>query len=123
MSRIDFASLRSKHPELAAALDQLRQWLARHPGLRFFDANRVAKEIEGLSAADLLFALSTLAAEGELKLYYRVRPPNRGTFLEEAYTKIADIPHELRDAYQVPFTLDDAEIVPVFTAEEASGLR
>jgi hypothetical protein len=122
----DFASSRSKYPELAPIFDQLEAWNRQHQHLPFFDVATFRRLHPEVDLARLLVVLEALVEDGILSERVAVvAPTNYALALDEegyqtgVYESEEEVPDQLYDTALTPFDADRGEFVPVYTG--ASG--
>jgi hypothetical protein len=117
MSQINFEPIAEQHPELAAVIRAIQNWIVRMVGVKFLELARMARDLPKIPPEQLVLALEALIFHDQLREVFRVRDPNRD-LLPDNYDDPTEIPDKLLsrdDGYQ--FKLADGEIVHGFLLE------
>jgi hypothetical protein len=113
MSPINFDTLATEHPDLAAELAKLQTWERAHQWVRTIDLRRLANEVRNVDARALARALYVLVDHGYLAEGYTVELPD-GALAERVFDAPTDIPDQIPDRFARPFNTSEGRIVQVF---------
>jgi hypothetical protein len=112
MSPHNFDTLLKQHPELTPAIRSIQSWANSHPKHPDLDPRRLSRDLRDLDPVDLAMALFELVRVGAYTRVYMVATP-QGDLIEGEWDDPNRVPHRLRDNFNVPFSLDDGELVPI----------
>ncbi|MCH7726153.1 MAG: hypothetical protein IH991_06700 [Planctomycetes bacterium] len=119
MSQTNFDNLIDQHPDLAATLRLLSDWISDHPNVEFFDLRRLARDLRSITPEEIADALRIMVEEGVARRTYRVETPDN-VLTDKEYESRSDVekeesvPDSLHAAYFKP---DTNKIVSGFRLE------
>jgi hypothetical protein len=113
MLQINFDALVSEHPELRHALRKLEQWMRTRGDVRSINPTALAREMRGVTPADLAATLMLLVQVGVLRIVYKVTTPS-GVFADGEFDDPTQIPPKLPDRFERYFDTAESDVVPIF---------
>ena len=121
MSLINFDTSARERPELAAAWEALKAWVARHPKTLFIDLYRLGRELPKVDATQLMRALHFLEEKGAVRNAIRLKGPE-GVLLDGDYQDVEQVPELVWDrSHTHKVRRDDCEVIFGFQVGEAGG--
>lgn len=104
-----------KRADLRVAVDALKEWLAKNPGLTFFTFDQLCRDLSATQVSPMALnrVLIRLVAAGELRVKYRVKI-NEGEYSEEEFDSPEDVPACVFDSAFAPVEVYDEDKVPSY---------
>ena len=113
MSPINFEILASRIPEYRSVVLKIGDWVDHHSDWEFIDPRILTQDMRDVDPLRLVLALRELVLAGSYRQVYKVVTPE-GVFAENEYETPLDVPRHPTDGFNIPFRIEDGDIVPVF---------
>ena len=114
MLQTNFENLANRLPQHRSIVLKIGDWVHAHGDYAFLDPRTLSRDLNDVDPMRLFLALRGFVEAGEYRQVYKVLTPE-GVFAENVYETPLDVPSHPRDGFNRTFSIEDGDIVPVFT--------